>query len=72
MSTKHPLAAWIESRSDISQAQFAANCDCSEGHLSLILAGKRGVSMKLARRFSDATGGEVKIDDFPIAEDARA
>jgi len=60
----HPLAAWIDRHSDITQARLAADCRCSEGHLSLILKGERGVSMRLAKRLSDATGGEVSIEDF--------
>ena len=72
MSTKHPLAAWIDSQEEISQAQFAKMSGCSEGHLSQIIAGKRGVSLKTARKISDATGGAVKVDDFPIFERARA
>ena len=61
---KHPLAAWIEKRPDVSQAKLAADADCSEPHLSLVLQRKRGVSMKLARRLSNATGGAVKVEDF--------
>jgi transcriptional regulator with XRE-family HTH domain len=72
MSTKHPLAAWMDSHKEISQAKLAAESDCSEPHLSLILKGERGVSMKLAKRLSDATGGEVRIEDFLLADEARA
>ena len=64
MSTMHPLAAWIDRQSDITQAKLAADCRCSESHLSLILKGERGVSMKLAKKLSDATGGKVSIEDF--------
>lgn len=74
MNTKHPLAVWMDSHSDITQAKFSADCGCSEPHLSLILKGERGVSMKLAKRLSDATGGEVRIEDFLMveADEARA
>lgn len=72
MSTKHPLAVWMDSHTDITQAKFAADSGCSEPHLSLILKGERGVSMKLAKRLSDATGGEVRIEDFLLAESAEA
>lgn len=68
MSTKHPLAVWMESHKEITQARFAAESGCSEPHLSLILKGERGVSMKLAKKFSDATGGEVRIEDFLMSE----
>ena len=72
MSAKHPLAIWIESQEEISQAEFAKMVPCSEGHLSQILTGKRGVSLRTAKLLSEATGGQVKIDDFPIFERARA
>lgn len=65
METKsHPLAVWMEKHPEISQAKLAADSECSEPHLSLILSGERGVSMRLAKRLSDATGGEVRIEDF--------
>jgi hypothetical protein len=64
MDTKHPLAVWMEAHPDINQVKLAAEASCSEGHLSLVLKGERGVSIKLAKRLSDATRGEVKIEDF--------
>lgn len=64
MDTKHPLAVWMDAHPDINQVKLAAEAECSEPHLSLILKGERGVSMKLAKRLSDATAGEVKIEDF--------
>ena len=39
-----------------SQAQFARDVKCSEGHLSLILAGKRNASIPLANRIGLAAG----------------
>lgn len=64
--SKHPLAAWMENRPEISQAQLAANANCSEPHLSLVLQRKRGVSMNLAQRLSNATGGAVSVEDFVL------
>lgn len=72
MDTKHPLAGWMEKHKEISQAKLASDSGCSEPHLSLILKGERGVSMKLAKRLSDATGGEVRIEDFLMDAEARA
>lgn len=43
-------------RETASQAQLARDVKCSESHLSLVLARKRGVSAKLAKRISEATG----------------
>jgi transcriptional regulator with XRE-family HTH domain len=57
MTEKHPLTDWIEANT--TQAQFARDAKCSESHLSLILKGKRGVSLPLAQRLSDATGGNI-------------
>lgn len=39
-----------------TQASFAAAVGCSEPHLSLILQGKRGLSLQLAARIERATG----------------
>jgi hypothetical protein len=47
-------------RNEASQAQFARNVSCSEPHLSLILARKRGLSVPLAKRISDKTGIPVR------------
>lgn len=65
----HPLASWMEDHKEMSQAKLADKCECSESHLSLVLAGQRGVSMKLAKRLSDATDGVVKVADF-LREDS--
>lgn len=54
------LADFI-TRNMASQAQFARDVGCSEPHLSLILAGKRGLSVPLAKRISEATQGEVPV-----------
>jgi transcriptional regulator with XRE-family HTH domain len=48
------LARYI--RENTTQAQFARDVECSEPHLSLVLKGKRGLSMRLARNISDKSG----------------
>lgn len=60
MDGKSQLAAFIK-RAQVSQARFADDAGCSEGHLSLYLKGKRGLSVPLAKRISQATGGEVPV-----------
>jgi hypothetical protein len=60
----HPLALFIERRG-MTQRKFAAQIGCKESHLSLILKGKRGVSFKLAKHISNATGGEIPIESLP-------
>lgn len=54
------LAAFI-SRKTASQAQFARDIGCSESHLSLILARKRGLSVPLAKRIAVVTENEVPV-----------
>ena len=62
----HPLALWIKHSGFNHQAEFCDFAGCSESHLSLIIQGKRGVSMKMAKRLSDATNGDVPIDAFLV------
>lgn len=57
MSTNHPLAEWIDAR--MSRAAFARKAGISEPHLSLILQGKRGLSLDLAVAIEIATENEV-------------
>jgi hypothetical protein len=69
MTDQHPLAAWIAQHTN--QAKFAADARCSASHLSLVLQGKRGVSLKLAKRLSEATDGAVRVEDFVNPEVAQ-
>lgn len=57
------LAEFIRKRT--TQAAFAREVHCSQSHLSLILAGKKGCSFGLAKRISEATVGEVPIACLP-------
>lgn len=49
------LADYI-AREKASQAQFARDVNCSESHLSLVLARKRGLSVPLAKRIGAEAG----------------
>jgi transcriptional regulator with XRE-family HTH domain len=60
MDGKGLLAAFL-ARDQRSQAQFARDVGCSEGHLSLVLKGERGLSVRLAKRISEATDGAVPV-----------
>lgn len=60
MDGKALLADYL-AREERSQAYIARRANCSEGHLSLFLKGKRGLSVPLAKRISEATGGEVPV-----------
>jgi transcriptional regulator with XRE-family HTH domain len=71
MDGKDRLAAFIR-RDPRSQAQFAREAGCSEGHLSLVLKGKRGLSVPLAKRISQATGGEVPVRELVADKIERA
>jgi plasmid maintenance system antidote protein VapI len=62
MIAPHPLKAWIDANS--SQAQFARSVECSESHLSDLLAGKKRPSLDLALRMSRETGGAVSVDEI--------
>lgn len=68
MDIRHPLSIWMADHPEFSQSKLAADADCSEPHLSLILQRKRGVSMKLAQRLSVVTGGAVPIEAFLLSE----
>jgi transcriptional regulator with XRE-family HTH domain len=59
MDAREALADHI-ARNEASQAQFARDVGCSESHLSLILAGKRGLSVPLAKRISDKANIPVR------------
>lgn len=52
----HPLAAWIDANT--SRVEFARAIKINKSHLSLILQGKRGMSLKVAARIEAETGGE--------------
>lgn len=52
-------------RRNPTQAAFARKVQCSESHLSLVLKGVRGVSFGLAKRISEATGGEIPVEVLP-------
>jgi transcriptional regulator with XRE-family HTH domain len=48
-------------REHTTQVDFARAVKCSQTHLTLVLQGKRGVSVPLAKRMSAATGGTVPL-----------
>lgn len=56
MQTTHPLAAWIDAWG--SRREFARKVNCHETHLSNVLQGKKGLSLDLAVRIEEITGGE--------------
>jgi plasmid maintenance system antidote protein VapI len=60
------LAKFIRERT--TQAQFARDVKCSQTHVTLVLQGKRGVSVPLAKRISAATGGTVPVHALVSSE----
>lgn len=66
MDGKQLLADFIAANG--TQSQFAREVGCSEPHLSLVLKGERGVSLKLAGRIDRRTGGAVPTDAWVLEE----
>ena len=65
------LADFIRQRT--TQTKFAEEVGCRPAHISLILSGKKGMSVDLARRISVVTGiapGKLRSDlaNFVVAE----
>lgn len=54
MNGRQLLQSYISANT--SQAQFARDIGCSDSHLSLILSGGRGPSLKLAQRIEELSG----------------
>jgi DNA-binding transcriptional regulator YdaS (Cro superfamily) len=54
---ENPLAVWIDAR--MSRAAFARQAGMSASHLSLVLRGERGLSLKQAVAIEAATNGEI-------------
>jgi DNA-binding transcriptional regulator YdaS (Cro superfamily) len=63
MDGRKLLAAFIRAN-PASQAKLARDAGCSEGHLSLILSGKRWASPKLAHKISRAIDGAVPAKEL--------
>lgn len=59
----HPLAQWFEARK-ANKAEFARRVGISRSHLTLIIQGKRGVSVDVAKRIAEETGGDFSPSDF--------
>lgn len=55
--SESPLAAWIDAR--MSRAEFARLAGMSASHLSLVLSGERGLSLRQAVVIETVTGGEI-------------
>lgn len=61
--SNHPFMAWLAAN-NLRQIDAAKAVGCSKSHLSLVLDGKRGASLRLAKELSDYTGGAVEMEDF--------
>ena len=71
MDGRQLLAGYI-GREKGRQAQFARESGCSESYLSLFLKGKRQLSLKMAKRVSEATNGQVPVDALVLSEKLEA
>lgn len=65
MESLRKLAAWIDERG--SRAEFAKSVGISEPHLSLVLDGKRGLSLKAAAAIERETKGAFKCAELAAA-----
>lgn len=61
---REQLAAFLKDR---RQVEFAKEVGCSAAHLSMFLSKRRGISYRLAKRVSEASG--ISIDAL-MCEDA--
>jgi len=64
------MMRWAE-RNGVTLVELAKVAGCTQGHLSNIFSGKRGVSLALAKRLSEMSGGRVKMDAFLRSPEAR-
>lgn len=62
MNGRERLSAWIARHT--TQADFARKAGISPPHLTLVLQGKRGVSLAAAKRIQDETAGAVPMDSL--------
>jgi transcriptional regulator with XRE-family HTH domain len=67
VDTDHPLRLWRQSK-QVTLAQLADTLDVSTSHLSEIERGRNKPSLKLAMRLSQATDGEVSVEEFVRAD----
>lgn len=57
LTLRQRFEMWLQAqRPKLSQAAFARQIPISESHLSLVLDGKRPISLRKAARISDLTG----------------
>ena len=63
----NPVAVWrLLDELDMSQNELARRCGITQGHLSLLMNGKRGPSPKLRRRLQRVLGVSSFGDLFVI------
>lgn len=58
----HTLAEWIDAR--MSRAEFARKIGMSASHLSLVISGERGLSLRQAVAIEQATERAVSTADL--------
>lgn len=63
MSGSHPIQLWAFAN-DRPLSELAKAAECSESHLRNLIAGRKDASLRLAKRLSGVTGGEVPMDAF--------
>jgi plasmid maintenance system antidote protein VapI len=66
----HPLATWL-ARKGMKPTHFAREVGVQPSFVSMMIAGERGASLKMAVKMSKATGGDLKPADFLQLEAVR-
>jgi transcriptional regulator with XRE-family HTH domain len=62
MDEMHPLEVWIAANS--TRPEFARAVECSESHLTNIIAGRRRPSIDLLARIRERTSGAIDLEVF--------
>lgn len=73
MSESHPMLEWAD-RNGMTVAAMRDAIGVSDSYLRNILAGRREPSLRIAKRLSTLSGGQVPLDAFlrpePVGEGA--
>lgn len=69
MSDSHPMISWAD-RNGMTVATICAAVGVSDSYLRNILAGRREPSLRVAKRLSALSKGEVPLDAFLLHDQA--
>ena len=60
----HPIQRFVAESATRSQAKLAKQLGCQRQHISEVIAGRSSMSLKLAKRLVEVTGGEISLADL--------